>query len=126
MLVDVVTVAQHAPRTRLHRETGFRDAVHQPLGLQPICHELCDGDERKTVLLREAIELRPARARSIFAQYLTDYPGRRESRETCEIHRRFGVPDALQYSAVARAERRNVSGTTEIGGNRFRIYGDLN
>ena len=70
--------------------------------------ELRDGDEREAVLWANRSSSGAARARAVFVEDLADHAGRRQAGEAREVDRRFGVADALQHAAVARAQREDV------------------
>jgi hypothetical protein len=40
VIVDIVAVADDAPGPDFRRKAGFGDAMHEALGLQPVCDEL--------------------------------------------------------------------------------------
>src|SRR5687768_14170112 len=118
--VHIVSVADDAPHPGLGGESRFGNAMHQTLGLKPVRDELRDGDEGETVFMRETIELRPPRARAVFAQDLADYTGGCEPGEASQIDSRLGMSHPLKHSAFARAQRGYVAGTAQIRGNRLR------
>src|SRR5450759_28287 len=121
VLVDVIAVADDAPRSEFGRKPSLGDAMHEPLGLEAMRHELRDGDEREAVLLREALQLGATGARAVLAQNLADHPRRNEAGKAGEVNGRLGVAHALEYSSSARAKRRDVSRTAQIGGNSLGI-----
>ena len=126
LLVDVVLVADDAPRSVIGRQPRLGDAMHETLVLEPVRDELRDRDERDAVLLRELLELRTARRRSVLVEDLANHSRRQASGQPREIDRGFGVSDALEHAAVARAQRKHVAAVAEIARNRRRIDGDAN
>src|ERR1700682_3137117 len=124
VLIDVVAVAHDTPGPAFRRKASFGDAVHEPLRLKAMRHELGNGDECKTVLLRKAFELGPPGARAILAENLANHSSRYEAGKASEINSRLGVSDALKHPSLARTKRRYVAGTTEISGNGLGIDGD--
>src|SRR5450759_5529669 len=91
VLVDVIAVADDAPRSEFGRKPSIGDAVHEALGLEAMRDELRDGDECEAVLLREALELGPASARAVLAQNLANHSGWCEAGKAGEIDGRLSV-----------------------------------
>src|SRR5690349_20523440 len=124
--IDVVPVTNDFPHPELSWKTRFRNTMHESLTLQSMGNELRNRDEREIVFFRELLELGTTRSGAVFIQDFTDDSRRIESCEAREINSRFCVTNALQNSTVARAEWRNVAGSTKVGGNRSRIYCNTN
>src|SRR5450756_80642 len=124
VLVDVIAVADDAPSPDFRRKPSIGDAVHEALGLEAMRDELRDGDECQAVLLREALELGPASARAVLAQNLANHSGWCEAGKAGEIDGRLSVAHALEYSSLARAQRRDVSRTAQIARNGVGIDSD--
>jgi hypothetical protein len=116
-VVDVVLVDDAAEVTAgaggQHRLGG---AAHQLLLAQPIVDEVRDGDDLDAVALAELHEIRHARHASVFVHDLADHARGLEPRQARQIHRALGLPRAPQHPALARAQRKHVAGTHEIGG----------
>ena len=126
VLIDVVLVADDLPRAVLGRQPRLGDPVYEPLVLQPVRHDLRDGDEREPMLFGEPLELGAARAGAVVVQDLADHARRVEPREPREIHGGLGVPHALEHAALARTERKDVPAVSEIAGRGRRIDRDAN
>ncbi len=71
-LVHVVPVAHDAELAERRRQPRIGDAVHQPLGAEPVRHQLRQRHERQVELLRQLHELRAPRHRAVGAQDLAD------------------------------------------------------
>jgi hypothetical protein len=124
VLVDVISVAEDAPGAEVGWKAGVGDAVHEPLGLEAMRDELRYGNECESVLLREALELGAPGTRPILAKNLADDSGWTEACEPGEINRGFCMSNALKDTAIARTERRYVSGAPKVGRNRLGIDSD--
>ena len=79
---------------------GVGDPMHQPLGAQPVRHELGDRDERQPVLGGERLQLGTPRHRAVGVQDLADHAGRPEPGQPRQVDARLGVADALQHAAA--------------------------
>jgi hypothetical protein len=126
VLIHVVAVTDDAPGSALHWEASFRDPMHETLRLEPVRHELSDGDEGQVVLLGEPIQLRSPGARPIFAQDLANDAGGDEAGESGKIHSRFSMSNALEDSAFPGTKRRHVPRTAQVGWHGLRIHGNTN
>jgi len=124
--IDIVAISDHLPHAELGREPRFRDAVNEPLRLEPVGNQLSHRNERQPVKLRELLELRAAGCRAVVIEHFANYAGRIKTSETRKIYSGLGVPDALKHSAVPRAERRDMTGTPKVGGDCRGIYCNLN
>src|SRR5256885_16631481 len=93
---------------------------------QTVRHELRDGHERESVLLREFRESRPLGRGAVFVEGFANDAGRIEPSETAEIDGRFRVSNALQHTTGARAQRMHVTRTPQISRRRLRIDRHLN
>src|SRR3989449_65665 len=71
-LIHVIPIADDPEFAERGREPRLSDAMDQALVLQPVGDELCDGDEREPMLLREAFEVGTARHRPVGVEDLAD------------------------------------------------------
>ena len=90
------------------------DALHEPLVLHPVPDQIGDRDERQAVPLREPREIGHARHRAVAIHDLADDAGRRQAGQPRQIDGGFGMSGAHQHAAVARAQRKDVSGPEQI------------
>src|SRR5688500_12322169 len=125
--VHVIAVADDAPVLPRHLggQARFGDAMDEPLVLEPVRHELRDGDEREVVLYREAGEAIPLHRAAVLVQDLADHAGWIEPREPCKVYRRLRVSDALEDAAVARAKWMHVPRPAKVVAHRGRVDRDL-
>ena len=70
-------------------------------------------------------QVRDARHAAVVSHDLADDAGGNESGEAGEIDGSFGLSGADEHAALARAEREDVAGASEISGPRGRIDGNL-
>src|SRR5688572_11604186 len=124
VVVDVVAIPDDLPRTMLRRQSRLSDAMHQTFVLQPVRHELRDRDERQAMVFRELLQLRSTRGGAVVIQDLTDHAGWVESRQARQVDRRLRMPDALEHTALARAQGEDMATVTEVAGHRGRVYRD--
>src|SRR5258708_2723730 len=95
--VDVVAIADDAPRAILRRKPRLRNAVDEAFRLQPMRNKLRHGDERQPVLCSDFLELRTTRGAAVLVQDLADDAGRIDAGQTREIHRGLRVPHTLKH-----------------------------
>jgi hypothetical protein len=121
VIVDIVAVADDAPRPDFCRETSFSDAVDEALGLKSMCDELSDSDESEAVFLRETFELGATGAGAVLAEDLADHSSGGKAGQPGKIDGRFRVTHALKYASLARSKRRDVARTAEVRWDRLGI-----
>src|SRR6266550_1060855 len=124
--VNIVSISDHPPHSRLSRKPRFGDAMYQAFFLEAVGYELRDSDERQCVLGREAFQLGTAGAGAIFTEDLADDTSRSESSQTGEVDSSFRMTYALQHATLARAEGGNMAWPAKVRRNRLRIHGYLN
>ncbi len=124
--VDAVFECVAGPRSDLGRQFEFRDAVQQFLRAPAIRDKVLDGDELEAVAFGEFDEPVEALHGAVFGHDLADDAGRVQPGQTREIDGCFRLPRAHQHAAVARAQRKRVSGAKQIARTSRRIEQCLN
>ena len=121
-LVHEAAVADHPEVAQPGGEVRLGDASDQPLLLEPVGDQLCDGDETQPVLAGEDLELGTARHGAVLLEDLADDSGRPEAGEASEVHRRLGLADPAEHPSRASAQREDVAGTAQVSGTRGRVH----
>jgi len=78
------------------------------------------------VALAEFLKLRHARHGPVVVHDLADHAAGPQSGQPRQIDYRFGLPGANQHAALARAQRKNMTGASQVSGRALRVDGDLN
>ena len=87
-----------------------------------VADQICDGDDRQVVHLRERLELLEARhPRLVLSDHLAQDATWREASEPSQVDGGLGVPGALEHAARAVAKREDVTRAVEISRSSRRI-----
>ncbi len=116
--VDIVAIADDAEVTDNRGKPRVGDPVHQPLGPQPVGHQLGHRHQRQPVFRGKGAQLRQPRHRAVGVEDLADHAGRLQPRQPRQVDARLGVADPLQHAPRARLQRRNVPRAPEVTGHR--------
>jgi hypothetical protein len=124
-LVHVVLIPDDGELAEIGGNPRLGHAVHQLLGLEPVGHELRDGDERQIVLPGDLLQLRAARHRAVGVEDLADDAGGHQPGEPRQIDARLRLPHPLQHAPGPGAQGKDVPWAAQIGRHRCGIDGDV-
>ncbi len=96
------------------RHAGAGDSFHDSLRTPPIGNEILDGDERKSMLAGEALELGAAGHRPVIVDDLDKCTARTQAGQAREIHGGLRVARAGQDATRHGAQREDVPRTVEV------------
>ena len=121
LVIDLVLVGEDAERAVLGRQLRRRDALDEPLGPHAVPDQVRDRDHQQAVLLRELRQLRHARHRAVVVHDFADDARRIETGDARQIDGRLGLTGAHHDAAVARAQRKHVTGPRQVRRLRLRV-----
>ena len=100
-------------------QARFRHVVDQGIVLQAVVDQVGDRRDLEAVFNGEGFQVGQARHTAVFVHDLANDAGRPQTGQPREVDRAFRLAGAHQHTALARAERKDVTRHDEIFGPRI-------
>ena len=113
---DTVFVGNQAEVAMHGGQLALTDTADGMFGAQAIVDQVGDGADLYPVQASERLQLGASGHAAVFVHHLDYHRGGAETGQACQIAPGFGVPCAVQYAAIASAQREDMSGLDQILG----------